>query len=78
MRLECLWLQLLSLFNFEPPQSNTIFREQHFKNYKKIVINNRTLKLIIEEATRWKESEFASDQLSDNLEKINLILAESR
>jgi len=69
-RLECLWLQLLSYFGLKPPQNNTIFREQHYKNYKKIVINNRTLKLIVDEASRWRGTQFASENLGAYLDKI--------
>lgn len=75
-RLECLWLQLLNNFGLKPPKNNTIFREQHYKNYKKIVINNRTLKLLIDEAARYRDTEFASDQLAANLDKIKTIIDE--
>lgn len=77
-RLECLWLQLLNFFGLKPPQVNTIFREQHFKNYKKIVINNKTLKLIIDEATKWRDTEHASDSLNAYLDKINQLVEDSR
>ena len=77
-RLEQLWLQLLSYFGLEPPQINTIFREQHYKNYKKIVINNRTLKLLVNEAARWRDTEHASENLGAYLDKIKMIVDESR
>jgi len=77
-RLECLWLQLLNYFGLKPPQNNTIFREQHYKNYKKIVINNRTLKLLVDEATRWRDTQHASENLGAYLDKIKVIVDESR
>lgn len=77
-RLEQLWLQMLKFFDLAPPQTNTIFREQHYKNYKKIVINNRTLKLLVDEASKWRDTEFASEHLSAYLDKIKTIVEESR
>lgn len=69
---------MLKFFDLTPPQSNTIFREQHYKNYKKIVINNRTLKLLVDEASKWRDTEFASEHLSEYLDKIKTIVEESR
>lgn len=77
-RLECLWLQLLNYFGLKPPQNITIFREQHYKIYKKIVINNRTLKLLVDEASRWRDTQHASENLAAYLDKIKLIVDESR
>lgn len=62
----------------KPPQNNTIFREQHYKNYKKTVINNRVLKLIVDEASRWRHTPYASDNLGAYLDKIKTIVDESR
>ena len=56
----------------------TIFREQHYKNYKKIVISNKTLKLLIDEASRWRDTEHASENLGRYLDKINAIVDDSR
>lgn len=69
---------MLNYFELKPPQDCTIFREQHYKHYKIIVINNRTLKLIIEEATKWRHTKYASDQLGMHLDKIKMIVEESR
>ena len=77
-RLESLWLQLLDNFGLKPPQVSTIFREQHYKNYKKIVISNKTLKLLIDEATRWRDTEHASDNLGQYLDKIKNIVDDGR
>ena len=57
---------------------NTIFREQHYKNYKKTVINNRVLKLLVDEATRWRDTPHASEFLGQYLDKIKGIVDESR
>lgn len=42
------------------------------------MINNRILKLIFEEASRWRHSPYASDHLNSYLDKIKLIVDESR
>ena len=57
---------------------STIFREQHYKHYKKTVINNRVLKLIVDEATKYRNTEFASEHLGAYLDKIQQIVDESR
>lgn len=57
---------------------STIFREQHYKNYKKIVIQNKTLKLLIDEASRWRDTEHASENLAQYLDKIQAIVDDGR
>jgi hypothetical protein len=56
----------------------TIFREQHYRNYKKIVISNKTLKLLIDEASRWRDTDQASENLSQYLDKIQAIVDDGR
>jgi len=69
---------MLNYFGLKPPQNNTIFREQHFKIYKKLVVNNRVLKIIVDEANRWRHLPFATDNLGAYLDKIKAIVDESR
>ena len=42
------------------------------------MINNRVLKLIVDEATRWRDTQHASENLSAYLDKIKMIVDESR
>jgi len=42
------------------------------------VISNRTLKLVIEEAMKYRNTKYASDMLGANLDKIQMIITESR
>jgi len=42
------------------------------------VINNRTLKLLVDEATRWRNTQYASENLGNYLDKIKMIVDESR
>lgn len=74
-RLEALWLQMLNFFGLKPPQECTIFREQHYKNYKKIVICNRTLKLLTDEASKYRSS---AEGLDQHLAKIETIIEQGR
>ena len=41
-------------------------------------MNNRTLKLIVDEATKWRNTKYASENLGAHLDKIKIIVEESR
>ena len=42
------------------------------------MINNRTLKLLVDEATRWRDTKYASENLGAYLDKIKMVVDESR
>jgi len=50
----------------------------HYTTYIKIVIQNKVIKSIIEEASRWKGTKGASKNLDAYLEKIKEIEEESK
>ena len=72
-KLEDLWLQLLDFVKVKNTNQCRIFKEMHYSIYIKKVIKNDVISKIIEEATRWVNTDYASKQLQDHLDKIRQI-----
>ena len=65
-----LWLQLLDYVKVRNTYTYRIFKAMHYSIYIRKVIKNNVIKRIIEEATRWVRTEYASEKLQEHLEKI--------
>ena len=72
-KLEDLWLQLLEFVKVRNTFQYRIFKSMHYTIYIKKVIKNTTIRKIIEEASRWVDTEYASKSLAEHLEKIKQI-----
>ena len=71
-------MQLLEYFNLPKPKEHTVFRQTHYKNYIRLVIKNTYIKNLIEEASKYKNTPHASEQLGQYLDKIKDIEDESK
>lgn len=69
-KLEDLWLQLLDFVKVKNTFQYRIFKSMHYTIYIKKVIKNSVLRTIIDEASRWVNTEYASKQLAEHLDKI--------
>ena len=71
--MEDLWLQLLEYVKVKNTLQCRIFKKMHYNIYIKKVIKNNVIEKIIEEASRWVNTEHASEKLREHLDKIKQI-----
>lgn len=76
-KLEALWLQLLDFVGVENTNQCRIFRQMHYSIYIRIVIKNKTIMAIINEAKRWNGTPDSSKALKEHLDKIKQIETDS-
>ena len=62
-KLEDLWLQLLDYVKVDNTYKTKIFRQLHYDIYIRKVIKNTVISRIIDEASRWVNTDYASKQL---------------
>ena len=77
-KLEDLWLQLLDYVKVKNTSQYRIFKQTHYQIYIRKVIKNNVIQKIIEEASRWVETNHASKVLAEHLEKIKQIEQDSQ
>lgn len=76
-KLEALWLQLLDYVGVGNDNQCRIFRTMHYQIYIRIVIKNKTITAIINEAKRWNNTPEQSKALKEHLDKIKQIEMDS-
>ena len=77
-KLEDLWLQLLDFLKLKNHSQFTVFKRTHYSTYIRKVIKFNVIQKITEEASKWVNTAWASENLEGYLEKIKEIEKESQ
>jgi len=71
--IEDFYLIILKLLDLERPNKLTIFLSIHWQGFRNIILKDTTIRLILGQIEKWRESGYASGNPGIWIDKIRLI-----